>query len=401
VEADVLGLLHRSIFIELTKVFLLAFIGLTGLLLLAGVIAEATRNGLGPTQILAAIPLLIPSTIPYTLPTTTLFATCIIYGRLASDNEILALRAAGVHIRHAILPAIALGVLASVTTFVLFLDLIPYTHYILRSQITGDVRELMYGLLKRESCIRHPRLSYEIHVTRVDGHKLKDAEFRHRDGNGGYDTIALAKEAQLLVDIPHKKIYVEMKNCHIIDSKGNVPTYVESKVWPVEIPEDLTAQAKSRPSDMTWAELFDARDKIQQESDRVRVEKNLHAAAQHLKSGPEHFPEFIRQKDRELNQLALKTANIDAEIYQRPAFALGCLCFVLVGCPVGIWFSRSDYLSAFITCFLPIVIVYYPLMLCGINMVRSGKLVAALGIGAADTLMLVAAFLMHHRLARS
>ncbi len=190
-EARVFGLLHRSIFFELTKVFLLAFVGLTGLLLLAGVIAEATRNGLGPAQILAAIPLLIPSTIPYTVPTTTLFAVCIIYGRLAADNEILALRAAGVHIHHAILPAVALGVIASVATFVLFLDLIPYTHYILRSQMAGDVRELMYGMLKRESCIRHPKLSYEIHVTRVDGQKLREAEFRHRDGKGGYDMIAL------------------------------------------------------------------------------------------------------------------------------------------------------------------------------------------------------------------
>src|SRR5262249_765085 len=113
----------------------MAFVALTGLLLLAGVIAEATRNGLGPAQILAAIPLLIPRTAPSTLPTTTLFATCMIYGRLAADNEILAMRAAGIHIRHAVWPALFLGVLTSIITFVLFLDLIPYTHYILRSQM--------------------------------------------------------------------------------------------------------------------------------------------------------------------------------------------------------------------------------------------------------------------------
>jgi lipopolysaccharide export system permease protein len=58
----------------------------------------------------------------------------------------------------------------------------------------------------------------------------------------------------------------------------------------------------------------------------------------------------------------------------RPALSLGCLCFILVGCPVGIWFSRSDYLSSFITCFLPIVFIYYPLLLCGTGMARDGKL---------------------------
>src|SRR5258708_27213018 len=191
-ESLVFCLLHRAIFYELTKVFLLAFIGLTGVLLLAGVITEATRNGLGPAQLLPAIPLLIPSTIPYTLPTTTLFACCMVYGRLAQDNEILALRAAGIHIRHAIWPAFALGILASILTFALYVHTIPYTHFILRSQVTNDVRELLYGMLKRESCIRHPRFNYEIYIKGMKGQKPQDALFRRRDPGpkGGYDVFA-------------------------------------------------------------------------------------------------------------------------------------------------------------------------------------------------------------------
>jgi lipopolysaccharide export system permease protein len=393
-------LLHRSIFFELTKVFLMAFIGLTGLLLLANVVAEAMRNGLGPAQIMTAIPLLIPSTVPYTMPTTALFATCIIYGRLSSDSEILALRAAGVHIRHAVWPSLALGALASAATFILFLDVIPYTHYILRSQVTGDMRELMYMLLKRDQCIRYPRLPYEIHVARVDGYKLKDAQFRRRDPKGGFDMVAFAKEAEFQWAPKQKRLNIHMKNCYTVDAKGNIESMVEERVWPVDIPDDLAAQGKARPSDMTWSELFEGREKTLEELERNHAEITTHQAAQNLKTAPDHFPDFIRAKYEERKQLGLKLAGIDAEIYQRPAFALGCLCFVLVGCPVGIWFSKSDYLSAFISCFLPIVIVYYPLMLCGINMVRSGKLLPIVGIGAADALMLVAAFLMHRRLAR-
>src|SRR5262245_37644992 len=91
------GILHRTIFWELFKVFFLALVGLTGLVLLAGIVAEASQRGLGPAQLLAAIPLIIPSTMPYTIPATTLFATCLVYGRLAADNEILAIKAAGVN----------------------------------------------------------------------------------------------------------------------------------------------------------------------------------------------------------------------------------------------------------------------------------------------------------------
>ena len=71
----------------------------------------------------------------------------------------------------------------------------------------------------------------------------------------------------------------------------------------------------------------------------------------------------------------------------RPAVGLGCLCFVLVGCPVGIWFGRSDYLSSFITCFMPIVFFYYPLMLCGTGMAKEGRLAPAALVYGPDALV--------------
>jgi lipopolysaccharide export system permease protein len=64
---------------------------------------------------------------------------------------------------------------------------------------------------------------------------------------------------------------------------------------------------------------------------------------------------------------------LDVELHMRVALSLGCLFFILVGCPVGIWSSRGDYLSSFITCFLPIIIVYYPLMLCGTGFAKEGR----------------------------
>src|SRR6516162_7638389 len=95
-------IISRMIFWELVKVFLMALVAITGILLVAGIIAEATQQGLGPKQILSAIPLLIPSTLPYTIPATTLFAVCVVYGRLSADNEILAIRSAGVNLYHVV-----------------------------------------------------------------------------------------------------------------------------------------------------------------------------------------------------------------------------------------------------------------------------------------------------------
>src|SRR5215468_8954819 len=138
------------IFLELFRIFFLCWVGLTAMILLGGVIAEATQQGLGPMQILEIIPLLIPNTIPYTLPTATLFATCVVFGRLACDNEILAVEAAGINLGQVTLPAIALGALASIGTFALYLDIIPSSQWEMKIHFVKNVEELLYAMLRKE-----------------------------------------------------------------------------------------------------------------------------------------------------------------------------------------------------------------------------------------------------------
>src|SRR5713101_6087597 len=139
-------ILFRMILWELSKVFVLSLVGITGILLMAGIIAEASQQGLGPMQILGAIPLLIPSTLPYTIPATTLFATCVVYGRLAADNEILAIKSSGVNVLHVVKPGILLGVVMSACTMGLYYRTIPYTHHLLRTMVFNDAEELIYSL---------------------------------------------------------------------------------------------------------------------------------------------------------------------------------------------------------------------------------------------------------------
>ena len=162
----------RMVLWELCKVFVMALVAITGILLLAGLIAEASQQGLGPSQILTAIPLLIPSTLPYTIPATTLFATCVVYGRLSADNEILAIKAAGVNLAHVVKPGIVLGLAMSLCTMALYYHVIPYTHHLLRSMVLNDAEELMYSLLRRHGFINNSQMPYSMFVKGVEGKKL-------------------------------------------------------------------------------------------------------------------------------------------------------------------------------------------------------------------------------------
>ena len=204
------GILHRMILWELTKVFLMSLIGITGILLMAGIVAEASQQGLGPTQILAAIPLLVPSTLPYTIPATTLFATCVVYGRLSADNEILAVRAAGVNLLAVVWPGLLLGLVMSGVTMGLYYRVIPYTHHLLRQMVFNDAEELMYSLLAKQKSITHPQMPYAMWVKGVEGRKLLDPLFKNKDPETGKTVVAHAREAELRVDTGKNLLLVRM-----------------------------------------------------------------------------------------------------------------------------------------------------------------------------------------------
>jgi len=395
--------IQRMIFGELVRVFLLALATLTSLFLLAGLVAEATQRGLAPSQILTVIPLLIPNTLPYTVPSTTLFATCVVYGRLAHDNEITAIKAAGVHLGRLVTPALILGLLTCGGTLALYWSFIPSSHLTLRTQVLSDVEEYLYGLLKRQGCLRHQKLDYAMWVRQVQGRRLVDVIFKQRDRvKGGYRMVARAKEAELHFEPDRNQLRVNMSYVSTYGDNNSLSGTAQDPSYPMPLPEGfLGADYTRRPTDMGWMELMER---------RKTIEDDVRQAEEQALNPPRH-PNHDNMSKYEINQWNESWKNIPAvrirernlvnvEIHLRPSLALGCLIFALVGAPVGIWFSRADYLSSFVSCFLPTVITYYPLLLSGLNMAKEGRVPAALGLWAANIVVGIGALILYQRVVR-
>jgi lipopolysaccharide export system permease protein len=392
------SILQRTILWELVRVFALSLIGITGIMVMAGIVAEATQQGLGPAQILAAIPLLIPSFLPYTIPATTLFTTCVVYGRLAQDNEILAIKAAGIHLRVVVWPAILLGLMMSSVTMGLYYHLIPYTHYLLRSSFLNDAEEYLYTLLKKDRCIKRYDIPYSMWVRQVQGRRLIDALFKRRDKKGQYDAIARAREAELHVDLANKEVLVHMRHCHIYGDNGKITGYQLERVYTVPLPPDFGQVRNLKPRAMGIPEILERREGALVEIGERMEEIQRNEALKGTPEAPPNLSKHLKNLDSALQVRKGELYSLETEFHMRPALAFGCLCFVLVGCPVGMWFSRSDYLSAFITCFLPIVFIYYPLLLCGNSFAKQGKLHAAVAMWMANILMFLIAGVLFRRL---
>jgi lipopolysaccharide export system permease protein len=371
-EVWVFGIVQRSIMSELVKVFGLSLIGITGLIVLATIVQEASQRGLPPAQIFAAIPLIVPSMLPFIIPPTTLFAACVVFGRLAHDNEITAIKSAGINIMHVVWPGILLGAMMSGCMFGMFYYLIPHCHHILRSAVVNDAEEYIFAVLKRDHEVRRLdfKLNWEIWVEQIHGHELRNAIFKRRDAKGHYDVIARAREAELHVDVAKREMLVQMRHGEVLDEAGKTRVHFEEKDYSVPLPE-LDKSRKPSTREMTWNELRENRREAVEElaglaMDIGRVETLPNPA----NLTPDQYRAFLQYKQ---GQQQLRWRALNVEMQMRPALSCGCLFFVLVGCPIGIWFSRSDYLSAFISCFLPIVFIYYPIQLCFTNLAKDGR----------------------------
>jgi lipopolysaccharide export system permease protein len=392
------NILHRMIFGELVRVFLLSLISLTGLFLLCGVVTEAAQRGLSPTQVLIIIPLLIPNTLPYTVPATCLFATCVVYGRLSHDNEITAVKAAGVHLGRLIAPALLLGALATVGVMAMSYEVIPDTHRTLRTQVLGDVDDLLYAQIKKQGCLKYRNMPYSIWVRQVQGRRLVDAIFKKRDPKSdGYNAVARAREARMHFDPAIGKIRVDMSYVTTWNDNDGDGSAVEPSTE-IELPKALVGgDYVLRANDMTWPELLQQRENAAAEAvaadDAAQNPLPAHLPPEKKAEIAGFYKSTATSKKRNL-------ATLDAEMHMRPALAVGCICFVLIGAPVGIWFSRADYLSAFVSCFLPTIAVYYPLLLCGTNMARDGRWPPALGLWMANAVVGTIALGLFARLLR-
>ena len=392
--------LNRMIFWELVRVFLLSLGTLTGLFLIVGLIQQASQLGLSLTQILNAIPLFVPSTLPLTIPATTLFASCVVYGRLSHDNEVVALKAAGVHLYRIVSPAVLLGVITTTATAALYHTVIPSTQQQLYEQILSDPEEVLYNQLRRDRCLRHPSLPYVLYVRDVQGKRLIDVVIKRRlkvkdartgaEISVGYDFVARMHEARLRVDVAEGKLAIDPDRFVIYEKKTSGYTGGTGPFL-MDLPDSVSGkEARLRISALTWddlpvrvaaveaerEELVQKRDAQQAEVNRMR-DPAFRALAQN----------DIKQYEYQIALKARQVRNLQAEVFARPALAVSCLVFALIGCPVGIWANRADYLSTFVICFLPTLVVYYPLLLAGSDMGKNARIPLALGCWLADIIM--------------
>ena len=142
--------LHKYIFREMGKTFLLTAAALTGILGLGGGVLEMIELGeVTPGQLVRLMGLVLPVAAALTLPIAALFSAAATYGRLSADNEFVACRSSGINLHVLFLPTVVLSLASAVVTFAFINFLIPGMVRNLNQFVGADVGAFIQQRLNR------------------------------------------------------------------------------------------------------------------------------------------------------------------------------------------------------------------------------------------------------------
>jgi lipopolysaccharide export LptBFGC system permease protein LptF len=150
--------LHSYVLRELLKTFALTLIALTALLTMGGGLYNVLRyEGAGAGDVLGFLPMLIPIMVALAMPVAAIFATAMVYGRFAADNEFTACRAAGVNVHRLFLGALLLSLFVAVFTL-LFGDLVvPDVTRRLNQYVRTNLRDIALQRMETKGYVRYQR----------------------------------------------------------------------------------------------------------------------------------------------------------------------------------------------------------------------------------------------------
>ncbi|MCX5643585.1 MAG: LptF/LptG family permease [Phycisphaerae bacterium] len=137
-------ILHRHIFRELLRVFILAAVGLTLITSLGGILRPVQEYGLAPRQVVHLLTYLMPICLTFVLPVAALFASALTYGRFAADNEFDACRASGVSTLTLIYPGFVLAILMAIANLLLSFYVMPYFVHLAEKSLKADARQILF-----------------------------------------------------------------------------------------------------------------------------------------------------------------------------------------------------------------------------------------------------------------
>jgi len=207
----------------------------------------------------------------------------------------------------------------------------------------------------------------------VDGRKLVRPVLTLDKDHPDRLTTVTAREAEIRADTTRNTLVVTFRD---FTMQRGAAKHSRSGTWSQELPLDAVsakAPEQRRPAEIAMAGFAAARTaqlaRIDQLEQMMAGRTSLGLFAGRME---QTTPAAVEGERQQIARARARLRAITVEPWRRWASGFSCLCFVLVGAPMAIRMRNADFLTSFFLCFLPILVVYYPLLMLGVDQAKDG-----------------------------
>jgi lipopolysaccharide export system permease protein len=297
--------LNRYISREFINAFFLSIAIFTFVLLVGNFIKMAEliiNKGVSVIYLSKLILYLIPYLLSYTVPMAMLTATLISFGRLSSDNEIMAMRSLGVSILQISTPILVLGMFISLLSIPINDKLLTKSHFASRKALKEIGLRTPAAYIEAGTFIKDFD-GYIVFIHDIKGNKLRNIRIYQPQENRPTRTIT-AKEGEFIT-APQKGI-VKLK---LIDGTSEEPD-INNPVHFYKL------------NFKTYYMTLNMQDKPKL--------KKLEKKTREMSIGE------LRDESKKLGQEGIELWPILTELHKKIAISFSAIVFVLIGIPLAI-----------------------------------------------------------------
>jgi lipopolysaccharide export system permease protein len=304
---------------------------------------------------------LVPYILSYTIPMAILTATMVCFGRLASDNEVIAMKASGISLYKIGLPAIVLAFIISLGSVYLNDRILPASHFASYRLVKGVAIKNPAAYLEPGIFIKTFK-GYIVRIDKIDGKKLEGILIYQLQDKGPTRTV-IAESGEFIPHSDKGTITLRLVNGSVdepnpqdpgIFYKLNFKTYDMT----LDLENDISLDnIEKKPKSMTIKELKDSIAKLKASglnTDHIKIEINERLT----------------------------------EIHRKIAMAFSSFVFVLVAIPLAINSKKREKSVGFAMSLI-VLTLYYLLLFGGMALSLRGIIPAMFGVWTANFIYLI------------
>jgi len=366
---SVVKILDRYLVREMLVPFLLGLCIFTSILLIVRIlklVELVVNRGVPLGQMLRVFSYILPAFLEVTVPMALLLAILVAFGRLSSDSEIVALRAAGVSLYRLLVPVGVFAVAVAALTLWLSLTARPWGNSHLRTGLYEIVKTRAAAGIKAK-VFNDDFKDLVIYVERIraasdilEGILISDT----RDAS--LQNTVYAERGRLVTNEAGSSLTLRLEHGGIY-STGRDDGYQDTRFETYDITLDLNAalaQLRNRDKDASEMTLIELRAAIAAKTSRGE-------------------PAFIER----------------VEAQRKFSIPFACLVFAAVGVPLGIQPSRSVHSRGF-SLSLGLIFLYYMLLTFGQNLGERGAVPPIVAVWVPNVVLAAVATVLLGRAAR-